>query len=57
VKIAGHFQAGGEDVNGWVFMKPGGRYGNDYLAGETVASGVGVTPTLKAVPPENHIRA
>jgi hypothetical protein len=48
VKIAGHFQAGGEDVNDWVFMKPGGRYGTDYLAGETVTSGVGVTPTLKA---------
>ena len=23
----GHFQSGGEDLNGWVFFKPGGRYG------------------------------
>ena len=30
-RITAHFQSGGEDLNGWVFFKPAGRYGTDYI--------------------------
>jgi hypothetical protein len=30
-RIAAHFPAGGADLNGWVFFKPAGRYGTDYI--------------------------
>jgi hypothetical protein len=30
-RIAAHFQSGGEDLNGWEFFKPAGRYGTDYI--------------------------
>jgi hypothetical protein len=30
-RIMAHFRQGGEDLNGWVFFKPAGRYGTDYL--------------------------
>lgn len=30
-RIMGHFREGGENLNGWVFFKPAGRYGTDYV--------------------------
>lgn len=30
-RISEHFSAAGEDLNGWVFPKPAGRYGTDYI--------------------------
>ena len=30
-RIMAHFRQGGEDLNGWVFFKPAGRYGTDYV--------------------------
>lgn len=30
-RIVAHFQSAGEDLNGWVFFKPAGRYGTDYI--------------------------
>jgi hypothetical protein len=30
-RINAHYRAGGPDVNGWVFPKPGGVYGTDYV--------------------------
>jgi hypothetical protein len=30
-RIVAHYPASGADVNGWVFFKPGGRYGTDYI--------------------------
>jgi hypothetical protein len=30
-RIVVHFPTSGADVNGWVFFKPGGRYGTDYV--------------------------
>ena len=51
-RIAGHFQSGGEDVNGWVFFKPGGRYGTDYLQRAFVTRfGLGCNLTEDAVYP------
>jgi len=51
-QIAGHFQSGGEAVNGWVFIKPGGRYGTDYLQRAFVTRvGLGCNLTEDAVYP------
>jgi hypothetical protein len=51
-RIAAHFQSGGEDVNGWVFIKPGGRYGVDYLQRAFVTRvGLGCNLTDDAVYP------
>jgi hypothetical protein len=30
-RIMAHYPASGADLNGWVFFKPGGRYGTDYV--------------------------
>lgn len=30
-RIMAHFRQGGEDLNGWTFFKPAGRYGTDYV--------------------------
>jgi hypothetical protein len=30
-RIVAHYPASGADVNGWVFFKPAGRYGTDYI--------------------------
>jgi hypothetical protein len=30
-QISAHFQSGGESLNGWVFFKPAGSYGTDYI--------------------------
>ena len=30
-RIMAHFPAGGENLNGWQFFKPAGRYGTNYL--------------------------
>jgi hypothetical protein len=30
-RIMAHFPAAGADLNGWVFFKPAGRYGTDYI--------------------------
>jgi hypothetical protein len=57
-RIAGHFQSGGEDVNGWVFFKPGGRYGTDYLQRAFVTRfGLGCNLTDDAVYPSTQIDA
>jgi hypothetical protein len=51
-RIAGHFQSAGEDLNGWVFVKPGGRYGTDYLQRAFVTRfGLGCNLTADAVYP------
>lgn len=30
-RIMAHFSQGGDNLNGWVFFKPAGRYGTDYV--------------------------
>jgi hypothetical protein len=57
-RIAGHFQSGGEDVNGWVFFKPGGLYGTNYLQRAFVTRfGLGCNLTDDAVYPSTQIDA
>jgi hypothetical protein len=57
-RIEGHFQSGGEDLNGWVFVKPGGRYGTDYLQRAFVTRvGLGCNLTDDAVYPSTLIDA
>jgi hypothetical protein len=36
-RISAHFGAAGEDLNGWVFPKPAGRYGTDYIQRALIA--------------------
>ena len=51
-RIARHFQSAGEELNGWVFVKPGGRYGTDYLQRAFVTRfGLGCNLTDDAVYP------
>ena len=51
-RIAGHFQSAGEDLNGWVFVKPGGVYGTNYLQRAFVTRfGLGCNRTEDAVYP------
>ena len=51
-RIEGHFQSGGEDLNGWLFIKPGGRYETDYLQRAFVTRvGLGCNLTEDAVYP------
>jgi hypothetical protein len=57
-RIARHFQSGGDDLNGWVFIKPGGRYGTDYLQRAFVTRvGLGCNRTDDAVYPSTLIDA
>jgi hypothetical protein len=51
-RIMAHFTAGGADLNGWVFFKPGGRYGTDYIQRALVTRlGLGCNLTEDAVYP------
>jgi len=51
-RIMAHFTAGGADLNGWVFFKPCGRYGTDYIQRAIVARlGLGANLTEDAVYP------
>jgi hypothetical protein len=51
-RIAGHFQSSGEDLNGWVFIKPGGSYGTNYIQRAFVTRfGLGCNLTDDAVYP------
>jgi hypothetical protein len=51
-RIMAHFIAGGADLNGWVFFKPGGRYGTDYIQRALVTRlGLGCNLTEDAVYP------
>jgi hypothetical protein len=51
-RIAGHFQSAGEDLNGWVFVKPGGLYDTNYLQRAFVTRfGLGCNRTEDAVYP------
>jgi len=36
-RIMGHFSQGGQDLNGWVFFKPAGRYGTNYIQRAIIA--------------------
>jgi hypothetical protein len=51
-RIVAHFPEGGPDLNGWVFFKPGGRYGTDYVQRALVTRlGLGCNLTEDAVYP------
>jgi hypothetical protein len=51
-RIMAHFTAGGADLNGWVFFKPGGRYSTDYIQRTLVTRlGLGCNLTEDAVYP------
>jgi hypothetical protein len=51
-RIAAHFLSAGEDLNGWVFFKPGGRYGTDYIQRALITRyGLGCNLTDDAVYP------
>jgi hypothetical protein len=51
-RIMAHFPAAGADLNGWVFFKPGGRYGTDYIQRAIVTRlGLGCNLTEDAVYP------
>jgi len=51
-RIMAHFSAAGADLNGWVFFKPGGQYGTDYLQRALVTRlGLGCNRTEDAVYP------
>jgi hypothetical protein len=51
-RIMAHFTASGADLNGWVFFKPGGRYGTDYIQRALVTRlGLGCNLTEDAVYP------
>ena len=51
-RIMAHFPAAGADLNGWVFFKPGGRYGTDYVQRAIVTRlGLGCNLTEDAVYP------
>jgi hypothetical protein len=57
-RIEGHFRSAGEDLNGWVFIKPGGRYGIDYLQRAFVTRfGLGCNLTDDAVYPSTKADA
>jgi hypothetical protein len=51
-RIEAHFPASGADLNGWVFFKPCGRYGTDYVQRALVTRyGLGANITEDAVYP------
>jgi hypothetical protein len=51
-RIEAHFPASGADVNSWVFFKPGGRYGTDYIQRALITRyGLGCNITEDAVYP------
>ena len=51
-RITAHFPAAGADLNGWVFFKPGGLYGIDYVQRALVTRlGLGCNRTEDAVYP------
>jgi hypothetical protein len=51
-RIVAHFPEGGPDLNAWVFFKPGGRYGTDYVQRALVTRlGLGCNLTEDAVYP------
>jgi hypothetical protein len=51
-RIEAHFPAAGADLNGWVFFKPGGLYGTDYVQRALVTRlGLGCNRTEDAVYP------
>src|SRR5262249_49116489 len=55
-RIAAHFPAGGPDVNGWVFPKPGGVYGTDYIQRAMIARyGLGCNIEQDAVYPSTRV--
>ena len=54
-RIAGHFNSAGEDLNGWVFVKPGGLYGTNYLQRAFVTRfGLGCNRTEDAIYPSTR---
>jgi hypothetical protein len=51
-RIMAHYPASGADLNGWVFFKPGGRYGTDYVQRALITRlGLGCNLTEDAVYP------
>ena len=57
-RIVAHLKNAGKNINGWVFVYPGGIYGVDYLQRATVAYyGLGANRTKDAVYPTSETDA
>ena len=55
-RIAAHYTAGGADVNGWVFFRPAGVYGTDYLQRALITRyGLGANIEQDAVYPTTKV--
>jgi hypothetical protein len=55
-RIEAHYPAGGDDVNGWVFFKPAGIYGTDYIQRALIARyGLGANIVTDAVYPSTKV--
>ena len=55
-RIAAHYPAGGADVNGWVFFRPAGVYGTDYVQRALITRyGLGANIEQDAVYPSTKV--
>ena len=55
-RIAAHYHAGGADVNGWVFFRPAGVYGTDYVQRALITRyGLGANIEQDAVYPSTKV--
>ena len=55
-QITGHFSTSGIDENGWVFAKPTGLYGADYLQRAFITDyGLGANRTQDAIYPQTGV--